>query len=565
MKKVFSCRALYTCLIFSGLLVSIPFPLHARQNTPSPTYTIQLVTVPDKAMADTELGKISRRGHDAYIVEYTTETGKVIYKLRSGKFTSRADAVAAADRYTEQEGGSVLIVAQLAPAGQTAEPAAEPAVEDDAGAAEKKEGAADTGESADATGKTVGAAVQKETKSSPPNSLVEKINALKRGEVPPGKKAKPRMKPEDEIWFTIQTSTELDSRSAERRISKLRDKGYDAYCTEVTQNSRRLYKIRFGRFTLAREARRAAQSYTEQERRNCLVVKIADGVDVAPSPARGTAPKKQSQAQDTGPLPQIHKKTKTIPAATDPAQQDKKPQEPEELHAKTGIGQPEQTQAAAEDEQAPQETVHEAGIPAEPDAPAENQAAPEKKPEVEPPPEDSYHEQTPPSREEVPAAKKPERMTSIYAYRQKSGALNLTNRYEDVPEELRKNIDYISLFPARVKDIAENGRRVTLECQDERKEIFLAGLTISGPGEAARAYLKALGDEPLRLKYNPWMDTKDGAIPGRLYRKEGAYINLDMVRKGLGRCDMTTLAPDQQEAFRKAQDAARREGAGIWR
>jgi hypothetical protein len=158
----------------------------------------------------------------------------------------------------------------------------------------------------------------------------------------------------------------------------------------------------------------------------------------------------------------------------------------------------------------------------------------------------------------------PERMTKIYAYRETSGALNLTNRYEDIPEALRKNVEYISVFPVRIKEPAKNGNRLVLEVEGQKTDIILAGFTMPKHSEPALAYIDALKTKPLRLKYNPWKTTKDGAIAGRLFMKEGSYINLDMVRKGLGECSAETLAPDQQEAFRRAQDAAKREHAGIW-
>jgi endonuclease YncB( thermonuclease family) len=47
--------------------------------------------------------------------------------------------------------------------------------------------------------------------------------------------------------------------------------------------------------------------------------------------------------------------------------------------------------------------------------------------------------------------------------------------------------------------------------------------------------------------------------------KEGTCINLEMIRKGYGKYDGATLAPDQQEAFRRAQERAKRDGLGIWK
>jgi hypothetical protein len=384
--------------------------------------------------------------------------------------------------------------------------------------------------------------------------------------MPPQKETKLRQKPDDELWFTIQTSTELDKRSAERRINKQRDKGYDAYCTEVMQNGRQLYKIRFGRYASAKEAGDAAETYNVRERRNCMVVKIVSGIDVASSGDRGPAAKKQEQALGSDRPEQERAETAAQPAATAAAAlaQNPNPTDPAELPEEARIRQPgEATQpAAAEPGQIERPPAVE--MPSEPEPQAERTLAADAEGATAPAADAEASQKEPLRQEEPPVADEPERMTSIYAYRVTSGALNLTNRYEDIPEELRKNIDYISLFPARIRDIAKNSFRMTLDVQGERKEIILAGLAISDKSESARAYLAALGTSPLRLKYNPWLSAKDGAIAGRLYLKEGSYVNLDMVRKGLGKYDAATLAPDQQEAFRQAQEAAKREHAGIW-
>ena len=162
------------------------------------------------------------------------------------------------------------------------------------------------------------------------------------------------------------------------------------------------------------------------------------------------------------------------------------------------------------------------------------------------------------------AAPAPKRMTKIYAYRTESGAINLTNRYEDIPEAVRQNIEYISLFPVHIKDLTKNGPRLTLDADGQQTEMILAGFSMPKNNDSVRAYIDELKTKPLRLKYSPNQKTKDGAIAGRLFLKEGSYINLDMVRKGLGECSVQTLASDQQEAFRQAQDAAKRERVGIW-
>ena len=538
MKKFSSCLVFFICSVFLELFLPDAAPLRAQQLDPPPTYTLQLKTIPDKPTAETELQKIRKSGYDAYLAEYTTQTGRVIYKLRIGKFKTRAAAVAAADEYAAQEGGSVMIVAENIKDAEASRPSAEPTAADEADAAK---------------GKSVRVTVKNADTTPHSSSLQEKVAALRRGEIP----AQKQVKPEDEIWYTIQVSTEPDKRSAERKINKLRDKGFDAYCAEITQNGRQLFKIRFGKYTSSEEARRNAENYTSRERRTCLVVKIASGMDVYPSGDSAAPTEKQEQAADTDvrELKQPKAVAKTVaPAAAARKQASQEPEEPAAKPEERQSAPAQRSVAAAAvlEEQAPA-----AEMPSEPEPQAPKKAKSHGEREAAPPDETDSAQVQPP-REEAPIADAPERMTKIYAYREKSGALNLTNRYEDVPVALRQNIDYISLFPMRIRKIAKNGLRLTLEDKDERKEVILAGLTFSGQSESARAYLEALKNKPLRLKYNPWLTTKDGAIAGRLYLKEGFYINLDMMRKGLGQYDKTTLAPDQQEAFRQALNGSKR-------
>jgi len=544
MKKVCTCLACCICTFFLGLLLAAPAPLRAQQIDTPPTYTLQLMTILDKFTADAELQKIRKRGYDAYLAEYTTQTGRIIYKLRSGKFKTRAAAVAAADQYTEKEGGSVMIVSENAGAGEASRAAAEPAAAD--GAAAPK-------------GKTVRVTVKDKDTAARPNSLQEKVSALRRGETPA--KMKAEQKPEDEIWFTIQTSTEFDKRSAERRINKLRDKGYDAYCTEIVQNGKEFYKIRFGKYGTSKEASEAAENYNARERRNGMVVKIASGVDVASSGDRAAASKKQEPAENTDTREQGQPAAPKKPAALAAAPRNQNSQEPEELPEEIDDRQPAKEQRPPAAGPARKVQPPTAELPSEPEPQAGQKGASDGGREA-PPLDDTDAAQVQPPPEQAPKADEPEHMTKIYAYREKSGALNLTNRYEDVPEALRKSIDCISRYPVRIREIAKNSIRLTVEDQEERTEIILAGLTFSGQSESARAYLKALGRKPLRLKYNPWLQTKDNAVAGRLYTKDGFYINLDIMRKGLGQYDAATLPPDQQKAFRQAQGGAKSQNEG---
>ena len=104
----FVCTALWSILITATAYSQQPQP-----TVTAPTYSLQIMTILEKAKADEELQKVRKRGYKAYLYEYSTQTGKVIYKLRSGKYASRAAAVAAARDYEHKEGTTVMIVAAL--------------------------------------------------------------------------------------------------------------------------------------------------------------------------------------------------------------------------------------------------------------------------------------------------------------------------------------------------------------------------------------------------------------------------------------------------------------------
>lgn len=538
MKKALCLMCCCICPVAAALIAATPaLPRAAQEDAAPQVYTLQLMALPDKSSAARELQKLLAQGYEAYIAEYTTQAGKIIYKLRTGSFSSRNDAEAAALEYAAREGESALIVTTT---------------ERD----EPRSGGAAPEAAADKVRVTVPDAAGTAGRT----GLEEKVRALRRGDPPPLKKAHRRSR-DDETWFTVETSTELDRRTAERRVNQLRDRGYDAYCTEVVQNGRRLFKIRFGDFKSSRLAQRASKKYRTMERRSSTVIKIVNGIDAPEAdPPRAAAKTQPRAAALDGP---------DQPAAAAQEQPAQDPDEQPDDDAKPGPADIDRL-AGADLPSEPEPLIGpDAGLedqpeqaPAEDTIAAQDEATPQEP--AQPSPAGAQEQPLPQEAGPVTAVTGPERLTSIYAYRKKSGAMNLTNRYDDIPEELRKNIDHIALFPGRIRNIAQNSGRITLDFPGERKDIVLAGLKlpkISGP---ALAYLEALGETPLRLRYSPWLTAKNGAFAGRLYLKEGAYINLDMVRKGLCRFDPETLEPDQQDAFRQAQDAAKRDHAGIW-
>ncbi len=524
----------FLCFFACGaLLPMLPAGTACAQQAHGPvspqSFTLQIMTLLDRFSADTELQKIRRRGFSAYISEYTTESGKTIYKIRSGKYANRSSAVAAAKEYQAKEGVAVMVVTASddAPAGK-AQSAQKEAVPD---SSEKKKTAGE---------KNVRITVQDAEKTSRPTSLQEKVAALERGRMPAQDKKPDTQEPVDVVWFTLQTSTEPDKQSAERRINQLGRKGYEAYFVETPLDSGKTqYKIRIGKYGSPEEAGQAAQKFNDRERRGCMVVKIAPTGSVEseqPSPAGRFAADEQQQNEPDDIDAEAHSQTAKYKVRKTDA-----PDDTEHMPAADLPSEPEPAQPAAQH--------------------AKKASAPDAIEQLERTDNDAEQMEAADAAVEEVAAK---RMTKIYAYRTESGAINLTNRYEDIPEASRQNIEYISLFPVHIKSLAKNGARLTLEADGQQTDIVLAGFAMPKKSEPVRAYLEELKTKPLRLKYSPSQTTKDGAIAGRLFLKEGSYINLDMVRKGLGECSVQTLASDQQEAFRQAQEAAKRERVGLW-
>lgn len=525
----------FLCLLACGILAPmLPAATSYAQQPHSPvsaqTFTLQVMTLLDKFTADTELQKLRNRGYSAYIAEYSTESGKVLYKIRSGKYANRSSALAAAKKYQEQEGVAVMVVTASddAPAGK-AQAGRNASIPD---SAEKQKNAG---------GKNVRITVKDADKAARPTSLQEKVAALDRGRMPEQDKKTSDREPDDSIWFTLQTSTEPDKQSAERRINQLGRKGYEAYCLETPlQNGKTQFKIRIGKYGSPEEAGLAAQKFNTRERRGCMVVKI--------SPTRSlesNQPVAEGGAVAEG---QRHGETDDIETTPPRGLETKSSGQKNESLDDTGNMPP-------------------ADMPSEPEPSQPIAGSPEIAPAPESAEQTTRSDNNPEQMEAADNAVEeiaPKRMTKIYAYRMESGAVNLTNRYEDIPEAVRHTIEYIALFPVHIKELAKNGSRLTLEAEGQQTEIVLAGFSMPKKNESVRAYLEGLKTKPLRLKYSPGQTTKEGAIAGRLFLKEGSYVNLDMVRKGLGECSVQTLLSNEQEAFRQAQEAARRERVGIW-
>ena len=133
--------------------------------------------------------------------------------------------------------------------------------------------------------------------------------------------------------------------------------------------------------------------------------------------------------------------------------------------------------------------------------------------------------------------------------------------------ELRKNIEYISLYPVRFLSLDSSGTHILCDIDGTAKPVAIAGVGMPSrkySQQVAEYFTKQLNRAPLRLKYNPSASSADGTIIGILYLRDGTYINPDLIRKGVAPLCLETLPQDQHALFKKAEEHARQEHKGIW-
>ena len=73
-------------------------------------FTLQVATLKNKAFVDFNLTKLKKKGYPAYVVEKKYDKGLVLYKLRIGKYKTKADAKKAAGLFYSKEQMQYVIV-----------------------------------------------------------------------------------------------------------------------------------------------------------------------------------------------------------------------------------------------------------------------------------------------------------------------------------------------------------------------------------------------------------------------------------------------------------------------
>lgn len=531
----------YIILIICSAFCITPYPFRTSAKTVESStlssaesnifFSIQVVVLSYKGEAETLVLKLKEKGYPAYIAELKAQDGQTLYRVRIGRYGSDTDAYKASQDFNTREKQSGIIVKiqessfpastsiNMPPdaSGSVNTPPAPAAPEDMQHAPSATSPAPE-----ESLIRTVSSGAEKKPPAVPeaqiPSSLHDKISALAENKVPREQNDQPDVDstPDNQRQngFALQVGTEIDKSAAERSAAALRRKGYPARVFETkTTGGKSLYRLRIGTYKTEAEGERAALQFQTREKKSCLIVDTEDTTFIQ---VAGDNP-----AMDSVPAPK-----------KDPALED-----------------------FSDEEHLPEESVtdNEQAAAKQPDTAGAEQQIP-KRAAVE----EKRQEQS------APAAASP---TKIFAYRDPGGALNLTNNYFGIPETLRGNIEYISLFPVICLAINNNGTGLLCNVEGKQTEIVLAGVTM--PPKNQTQYLsdyiaRNLNNIPLRLKYNPSETGKNGAIVGKLYLKEGTFINLDVIRKGLARCLLETLPPDQHGEFQKSESLAQKEKLGIW-
>jgi len=417
-----------------------------------PYFTVQVATLSDKAKAAVFVRKLQGKGYPAYTATVQTQKGKLLYKVRLGKYMMVEQAKKAGQDYHSRENLSYFIVAANGAQQRTA--------------------------AKRAAGRSV--TTKKEEKGSAPPAPTFSL--------PEGQHGKASKSPDTSVppvvagntmargkrYFTVQVAAVKQAPVAQALVKRLKEKGFPVY--RVDQKNARgelLYKIRIGRYATRQQAAKDAAYYRSKEKLECLIV------------------------------------------------------------ASTAVAAP------LHDYRAP------VGVT--------------KKETVTHPRQQSGQKDT------LPAA---EPVVRIYAYRKTNGTLHFTRSLKHIAKRFRSAIEYVTVFPATFVSSCRDRDSIIIAIAGKKRIVKLAGIHVPAntKNEPIAAYLKnVLQDTPLRLKCSHEALAGDGVIHGRMYSHEGVYINLDMIRKGIARFCGDTAPSHQRHEFQQAETLAKREKAGLWR
>ncbi len=339
--------------------------------------------------------------------------------------------------------------------------------------------------------------------------------------------AEPPVAAQKKVFFTFQVDAIANKDRAYVLEEKLMDKGYPAYVEEVSDNTgKTTYQVRVGKYQTREDAEKAARTFYEKEKRSYWIT--ATPLDPAESSTTViTAPTgehlaKPSQNEFSSAARSEKKELQESTAAEKPSEQEKSPQ-------LKSLPLP-----AAAEQKAPDASV---AVPA-------------------------------PASAQQPSSWPPV-VTRIYRYYDPQGYLRITNSVEKILGESQQKIESVSIFPVRYLSFNQKKKVLVIDIAGKQEEMQLSGIDLDASAAVKRAaayFEKALKDVPLRLKYTPVNDgdTKKKTIRGTLFFKQGASVNIELVRTGIAPSEADSVPPSQKQAYLEAEAAARSAKAGIW-
>ena len=387
------------------------------------------------------------------------------------------------------------------------------------------------------------------------------------------------MKTNDNYFYTFQTATLSNRQSAENLVKELKEKGYPAYILAAqTKQNKKIFKIRIGEYETPAEAEKAAKEFKGREHRDYFVLRSAS-INRAPEPMSepkpvpaSPVPEKDEIKEPPQPSPGITKEKDTgkllytIQVGTE-LRKDVAEKMIKELQDK-GYPAYMVTKRTSHGMMLYKIRIGQYRSKAEARIMSDKFNKKEKKPSI-------IVKSTPGTLKNVIGVSEmekpkqespwPGQVTKIFAYTSNNGDLNLTNHFNSIPPDLRDNIKYVSIFPVRF--VKTKKTDLICEIEGKTKKIRLAGVKFSKKKftDSTLDYFKqTIKDGPVRLKYSPGFMTKDGTILGKVYLKNGTYLNVEIIRIGLASLDPKTVPEGQMDIFKNAEAKAKEDMLGIW-
>ncbi len=136
-----------------------------------------------------------------------------------------------------------------------------------------------------------------------------------------------------------------------------------------------------------------------------------------------------------------------------------------------------------------------------------------------------------------------DRVERVFSYRLSDGTLRFTNSFNDIPREYAGAIESVSEFPVMCLEYMFLDGKLVMTLDDGGRKVAMAGVLFKSDASRTRAeeYLnKNMADRKLRVRYNP-QEESGLYLNGLFYLREGNFINLEMVNKGIGEVDPKTV------------------------